>query len=152
MMLTATASDPDDGVAKVEFFDGSTLLGEDTASPYAFSWTPLAAGPHTITARATDTHGAATTSAAVNVLVVPPPPALDGVPPTAALTAPADVATALAGAIAIAANATAAVGIAGVEFQLDGEPVGAEDTIAPYFDELDTSRYVAGRACRAGAC
>ena len=91
--LTATASDGDDGVAKVEFFDGSTLLGEDATSPYSLAWTPLTAGPHTLTARATDTRGAATTSAAATVLIVPPPPALDGLAPTAALTAPANLAS-----------------------------------------------------------
>ena len=68
--LTATGADADDGVAKVEFFDGSTLLGEDATSPYALAWIPTSAGPHTLTARATDTRGAATTSAAATVLVV----------------------------------------------------------------------------------
>ena len=143
--LTATASDPDDGVAKVEFFDGSTLLGADTTGPYAFSWTPLAAGPHTLTARATDNHGAATTSAAVTVLVIPPPPALDGLPPTATLTAPANLASALTGAITVAATATDNVAVADVEFQIDGVTIAAADTSAPYSASLDTSAYPAGQ-------
>ena len=49
MTLTATAADSDDTVAKVEFFDGTTLLGEDTASPYSLGWTPTThrrAQPH----------------------------------------------------------------------------------------------------------
>src|SRR6478752_3966177 len=110
--LTATAADADDGVAKVEFFDGSTLLGEDANFPYAFTWTPTTAGPHTLTARATDTRGAATTSAAATVLVVPPPPALDGAPPTVALAAPANLATGLVGAVAVSATATDNVAVA----------------------------------------
>ena len=82
--LTASAADADDGVAKVEFFDGNTLVGEDATSPYALAWTPTSAGSHTLTARATDTRGATTTSAAATVLVIPPPPppAIDGAPPT----------------------------------------------------------------------
>src|SRR5450755_2584940 len=94
--LTATASDSDDGVANIEFFDGTTLLGEDATAPYSLSWTPLTAGPHSMTARATDTRGAATTSAAATVLIIPPPPPLDGLPPTVALTAPANLAAGLA--------------------------------------------------------
>ena len=54
MTLTATAADSDDTVAKVEFFDGTTLLGEDTASPYSLGWTPTSTGAHNLTARATD--------------------------------------------------------------------------------------------------
>ena len=143
--LTATAADPDDGVAKVEFFDGSTLLGEDATSPYTFTWTPTAGGPHTLTARATDTRGAATTSVAATVLVVPPPPALDGVPPTVALIAPANLAAGLTGAVAVDATASDNVAVASVEFQVDGVAIGAADTSAPYETTLDTSRYPSGQ-------
>ena len=143
--LTATASDPDDAVAKVEFFDGSTLLGTVATSPYTLAWTPLAAGPHTLTARATDTRGAATTSAAQTALVIPPPPALDGLPPTATLTAPADLASSLAGPITLAATATDNVAVAAVEFQVDGVAIGAPLTTAPYATTLDANAYPAGQ-------
>ncbi|HJW67505.1 MAG TPA: galactose oxidase-like domain-containing protein, partial [Gaiellaceae bacterium] len=36
--LAATASDADGTVTKVEFFDGTTKLGEDTTAPYSFTW------------------------------------------------------------------------------------------------------------------
>ena len=143
--LTASAADADDGVAKVEFFDGSTLVGEDTTSPYALAWTPTSAGPHTLTARATDTRGATTTSAAATVLVMPPPPAIDGAPPTVALTAPANLATGLTGAVAVTATATDNVAVASVEFQIDGVAIGAADTSAPYATTLDTSLYPSGQ-------
>jgi len=143
--LTASAADADDGVAKVEFFDGSTLLGEDATSPYTFTWTPTAGGPHTLTARATDTRGAATTSAAATVLVVAPPPGLDGVAPTVALTAPANLAAGLTGAVAVSATATDNVAVASVEFQVDGVALGAAVTSAPYATTLDTSRYPSGQ-------
>jgi hypothetical protein len=50
------------GVAKVEFFAGSTKLGEDTSAPYTFAWntTGYPDGPVTLKARAVDTAGNAT--------------------------------------------------------------------------------------------
>jgi len=60
ILLQATATDPDagDSVTKVDFFDGSTVIGTDTTSPYSFNWTNVAAGTHDLRAIATDTHGA----------------------------------------------------------------------------------------------
>ncbi|WP_073111526.1 Ig-like domain-containing protein [Hymenobacter daecheongensis] len=78
LSLTATAADADGTVSKVEFFNGTTKLGEDLTSPYALSFTPTAAGTLSLTARATDNAGAATTSAAKSVTVAgvaTPPPA-----------------------------------------------------------------------------
>lgn len=69
--INANASDSDGSVAKVEFFNGSTKLGEDTSAPYAFSWTNVSAGTYTLTAKATDNAGASATSAAVSVTVNP---------------------------------------------------------------------------------
>jgi hypothetical protein len=47
------------GITKVEFYDGTTLLNSDTASPYSYSWATTSAtgGPHTLTAKAYDTGG-----------------------------------------------------------------------------------------------
>ena len=63
-------------MAKVEFYNGSTKLGEKTASPYNYSWSNVAAGIYSLTAKATDNLGASTTSGAVSVTVnasTPPP-------------------------------------------------------------------------------
>src|SRR3990170_2940068 len=49
--INATASDSDGTVSKVDFYNGSTLLGTDTSSPYSFSWTNVAAGSYALTAR-----------------------------------------------------------------------------------------------------
>lgn len=68
--LTATASDPDGTINKVEFYAGTTKLGEDTSSPYTQSWTPVA-GSYVLTAVAIDDKGLATTSTARNVTVTP---------------------------------------------------------------------------------
>ena len=70
--IIASASDPDGSVSKVEFYQGSTKLGEDTSSPYDFTWSNVAAGSYSLTARATDNAGAVTTSAARTVTVQAP--------------------------------------------------------------------------------
>ena len=67
--LTANAADADGSVAKVEFYYGSTRLGEDTGSPYSYTWSNVPAGTHSLTARATDNTGAVTTSAAISITV-----------------------------------------------------------------------------------
>jgi hypothetical protein len=72
--LAAAASDSDGTIAKVEFLDGSAKLGEDTTSPYAFTWTDVVAGTYTLTVRATDNQGA--TATATQSLTVAAPPAL----------------------------------------------------------------------------
>ena len=67
--LTATASDPDGTVSKVEFYNGATLLGTALSAPYSYNWTNIAAGTYTLTARAYDNLGATTTSTAATVTV-----------------------------------------------------------------------------------
>ncbi|MFT3822667.1 MAG: Ig-like domain-containing protein [Chitinophagaceae bacterium] len=67
--LSATASDADGTISKVEFFNGATKLGEVTSSPYNYTWTNVAAGSYSITAKATDNGNASTTSSAASILV-----------------------------------------------------------------------------------
>ena len=67
--LQATASDADGNVAKVEFFNGSTSLGAVMTAPYTFSWSSVAAGTYSLTAKATDNGGATTASVAVSITV-----------------------------------------------------------------------------------
>jgi chitinase len=69
--ITATASDPDGNVTKVEFRDGTTVLGQDTSAPYSFTWKNVPQGSHLLTARATDNAGAVTTSSQVGITVRP---------------------------------------------------------------------------------
>jgi peptidoglycan/xylan/chitin deacetylase (PgdA/CDA1 family) len=66
--ISATAAD---NIATVEFFVGAALVGTDTTSPYAVTWdsTSVSDGSVSLTARATDIHGRATTSAARTVTV-----------------------------------------------------------------------------------
>ncbi|GAL86865.1 FG-GAP repeat-containing protein [Sporocytophaga myxococcoides] len=67
--LSASASDLDGSVTKVEFFNGSTLIATDITAPYSFFWTNLSAGVYNITAKATDNQGASTTSSAITINV-----------------------------------------------------------------------------------
>lgn len=66
--LNATASD-NNGISKVEFYNGASLLGTDTTSPYSWALTNVAAGSYSYTAKAFDSLNATTTSAAVSVSV-----------------------------------------------------------------------------------
>jgi len=144
MTLTATASDSDGTVAQVEFLDGATSLGTDTTSPYSTSWTPTTAGTHTLTARATDNNAGTATSSAVTV-TVSAAGGPDTQAPTATLSSPADLATGLSGTLTLTANATDNIGVAGVEFQVDGVIVGSEDTSSPYSVDVDSNAYASGQ-------
>lgn len=68
--LAATAADSDGTVSKVEFFQGSVKLGEDTTSPYSYDWINVAAGDYVLTAKATDNAGEIATSAGINISVL----------------------------------------------------------------------------------
>jgi glucose/arabinose dehydrogenase len=142
--LSASASDSDGTVARVEFFDGATSIGIDTTAPYSLSWTPASSGARNLTARATDDIGAATTSTAIAVTVSPAGGA-DTQAPVATLTAPANLADGLTGTLAIAATASDNVGVVAVEFQIDGLPIGSEDTAAPYQASLNTADFTTGQ-------
>lgn len=67
--LSATASDSDGTITKVEFFNGSTLLASITSAPYTYSWTGVGAGTYSVTAKATDNLNAVTTSSVKTVTV-----------------------------------------------------------------------------------
>lgn len=72
--INATAADSDGTITKVEFFQGSTKIGEDLSSPYSITWTNVATGSYSLTAKATDDSSAVTTSAPVNITVQPSAP------------------------------------------------------------------------------
>ncbi|WP_280151200.1 PQQ-dependent sugar dehydrogenase [Piscinibacter sp. XHJ-5] len=143
MTLSASAADSDGTIARVEFFDGSTKIGEDTTSAYSISWTPSSSGTHSLSARATDDDGAATTSAVRSVSVSAATG--DTQAPSVALTAPANLATGLAGTLSITATASDNVGVQSVEFQVDGVTVGSADTAAPYSASFDTNTLASGQ-------
>ena len=142
--LAANASDSDGTITGVEFFENGVKIGvTDTTSPYAVSWTPATLGARTLTARATDSSAATTTSVAVVVTVSAP--SSDAQPPVANLTAPGHLASGLAGTLSLTATATDNVGVTGVEFQVDGVQIGSTDTSPPYSATVNSNLYASGQ-------
>jgi hypothetical protein len=134
--ITATASD-NVGVAGVRFLvDGTPVGAEDTTAPYETTWNTATAsnGSHTVTAQARDAAGNTTTSAGVTVTVSN----TDTTAPAVAITSPSNGATVF-GTTTVTANASDNMAVAGVQFFLDGAPLGAEDTTAPYSAAWDTA-------------
>jgi len=123
--ITASATDADGTISKVDFYQGSTLLSSDGTSPYTYTWTNVAKGNYTITAKATDNSGALTTSSTVTIRVNQPPVVSISSPVSGALfTAPASV--------TITASATDADGtIAKVDFY-QGSTLLRSDNTSPY--------------------
>jgi uncharacterized protein YegL len=123
--ITASASDSDGTISKVEFFQGATKLGEDSTAPYEVTWDAVDAGSYTLTAVATDNNGVTTTSSAINITV--------NNSPTVNITTPAnDTVINLRESISISADAADADGlISKVEFFQGATKLG-EDSTAPY--------------------
>ncbi|MBC7485369.1 MAG: RICIN domain-containing protein [Cytophagaceae bacterium] len=130
--LSATAADAD-GISKVDFYNGTTLLGTDATAPYSYAWSNLAVGTYTVKALATDAKGGVTLSAnltiKVNAVVVTNP----NVAPTVSLTSPANnVSVNAPASLSIAANAADSDGsVAKVEFYNGTQKLG-EDASSPY--------------------
>jgi len=80
--VSANASDSDGSVARVDFYQGSTLIGSDATTPFGVTWSNVGAGTYSVVAVARDNGGASTTSAARTVTVS------GGGPPTTAVFNP----------------------------------------------------------------
>jgi hypothetical protein len=134
--LAATSSDTV-GVARVEFYDGATLLGTDSSAPYSLSWNTANAtnGAHTLTVKAFDSAGNTVTSAGVTVTV-------DNTAPTTALTAPAQNAS-VRGTVLVSATASDNLGVERVEFYAGGTLLGTVIT-EPYGVSWDTTAVATG--------
>ncbi len=125
--FAATASDPDGTIARVEFYNGETLVGEDESAPYTLSWS-AASGSYTLTARAIDNQGASTDTSPVNVTVTNP----NNVPPSVALTAPVDESSFPAGTSNLTATASDSDGFITVVEFFEGNNKLGEDTEEPF--------------------
>jgi hypothetical protein len=73
ILIHALASDADNSIARVELYNGSTLLGSITNPPYQLTWSNVPIGAYTLTARAIDSFGPIVTSAPVSFSVIAPP-------------------------------------------------------------------------------
>src|SRR5207249_125519 len=72
IIVAANAWDSDGIVTKVEFFQGTTLLGAVITSPYTFAWSNVPAANYTLTARATDDSVAISISTPITINVNAP--------------------------------------------------------------------------------
>jgi hypothetical protein len=82
--LTAEASDPDGSIAKVEFYQGTNVLGESLSPPYTMVWENVAPSNYTLVALAYDQEGATNVSAPVLITVQ------NNFAPTVTITNPLD--------------------------------------------------------------
>jgi hypothetical protein len=73
-----------------------------------------------------------------------PPPPPDTSPPSVSITAPTPGAGALSGQVTVSAAAADNVGVAGVQFKLNGADLGAEDTGQPYSIAWNTTTVTSG--------
>ena len=127
------------GVSIVQFFLDGSLIGSSNLAPFTLAWNTLTAtnGAHTLTAKAIDGAGNSTLSAGVALTITNN--ATDTIPPTVSLTAPG-AGTTVSNTVTVSANASDNVGVVGVQFLLDGSPLGVEDVTAPYSIAWDTTK------------
>jgi len=127
--LSATASDPDGTISKVEFYNGTTLLNTDTTSSYSYSWSSVAAGTYTVKAVAYDNSGASASSSTATITVN----SATNQAPSVTLTAPANGSTFTAPAtVTLSATASDSDGtISKVEFY-NGATLLNTDTTSSY--------------------
>jgi hypothetical protein len=135
--LAATASD-NVGVSKVEFYVDGTLKGTDTGTPYSMTLdsTTLANGSHGLVAKAYDAANNVGTSSTVSFTVSNSTP--DTTPPTVSASE-----TGTSGTITLSATASDNVGVAKVEFYVDGT-LKSTDTSSPYSVTLDSTTLANG--------
>jgi len=126
--IQAAASDSDGVVAIVDFYDGVTKIGSVAQAPWQITWSGFVAGPHTVSAVATDNQGASTVSVGVAITVTAANQA-----PSVTLTSPTNGQLFTQGqAITLAANPVDPEGqIASVQFR-DGATVLATLNAAPW--------------------
>jgi Big-like domain-containing protein/exo-rhamnogalacturonan lyase-like protein/centrosomal CEP192-like protein len=131
------------GVAGVQFkLDGANLGTESTMSPYSVKWdtTTSTNGLHTLTATVFDLAGNQAAANPVTVTVLN----ANNHPATVSITSPPSGAT-LSRTVSVSANASSSLGIAGVQFSLDGGNFGAEVVNPPYSIVWDTTKTSNGR-------
>ena len=129
-VVTASASDTDGTVSKVDLYQGTQMLKSDVTSPYSVSVTMSTAGTYQLSAIATDSDGDSTTSAPVSVTVTS---ASTNQPPSVSLTAPAGGSSFTAPAsMTVSASASDSDGtVSRVDFYRGSTQIGS-DSSSPY--------------------
>jgi uncharacterized delta-60 repeat protein len=70
--ITATASDSDGSITRVDFYGEGVLIGSATSEPFEITWNNLPVGAYSVSAIATDDEGGIGASAMVTVSVIAP--------------------------------------------------------------------------------
>jgi hypothetical protein len=73
IIITAKAIERIGIITNVQFYQGTTLIGADSTSPYSISWNNVQPGTYKLTTVAMSKFGELTPSAPVTVFVLPPP-------------------------------------------------------------------------------
>jgi chitodextrinase len=133
--LSWSASSDDQGVAGYRILRDGGQIGEVAGTTFTDK-TVAASTAYAYTVRAYDAAG--NTSPDSNQVSVTTPAPTDSTPPAVSLTAPANGAT-VSGTANLTATASDASGIGGVQFLVDGNAMGAEDTEAPYALSWDST-------------
>jgi sulfur relay (sulfurtransferase) complex TusBCD TusD component (DsrE family) len=68
--LAASISANGHSITKVQFYNGATLLGEDTSAPYNWSWTNVSAGSYSLSASLVYDTGSTLASSPVSITVM----------------------------------------------------------------------------------
>lgn len=138
---TASATDSDGYIIRVEFYANGSKIGEDSNSPYTLQTSARYIGDYAITARAIDNNFKSTISASRSIRVVAPIATGDS-SPIVSMSAPANGQKYEVGEVMnFVANAADDGYIARVEFYSNGAKIG-EDSRAPYICRPITAQYV----------
>jgi thermitase len=137
--VSATAND-NLGVTSVTFAIDGMSSGEDTSSPYGFTWDTrvMPNGIHTLTATAKDAAGNAAT-ATISVVVSN---IVDTIPPAVSITTPSDGAK-VGTNVAVTVNANDNVGVTRVELYVDGR-LQSSSAAAPFTIKWNTAKATKG--------
>jgi glucose/arabinose dehydrogenase/PKD repeat protein len=128
-----SASTDNVGVAGYGLYKSGALTG--TSPTTSATLTGLACGTtYSIAVDAFDQAGNRSQQTSISAATT----ACDTTPPSVQLTAPAANST-VSGTVAVTANASDDSAVAGVQFKLDGQNLGLEDTTAPYGLSWDTA-------------
>jgi hypothetical protein len=148
--VSASVSPPAE-IAGVQFLlDGADLGARLNAPPFVYAWNtaPAPGGAHVLGAVAWDLSGSSAASAAVSVVV-------DNTPPSVVVMNPA-AGVYVSSGVTVSVNASDNVGVASVQFMLDGAEIGPPETAPPYSVAWNTTlvndgAHTVGAVARDGA-
>lgn len=135
--IDANATDADGSVIRVEFFNGTTKIGECNVLPWSFMWKEVPEGTYSITAVATDNSNLRTTSDPVMVVVEKSASAVNLLPSVLIISPLNNAKLEAPASVSITANAGDPDGsVEKVEYYLGQKKIG-ESLEPPYNIVLD---------------